>query len=336
MSESSRMTLQEYHEFVLRKEANQEAILLRLVRMYDYDPQAAIKLMRLDNASRGIGSDAGEVLDCIKRAIEYQKPLDETNLQEELGDVLYRIEQCASAIGLTIQDLIESNRRKLDERYREGFTNQEADEVNRDRAAERQAIEMPLEVLDDLWPTLNDVLEAKMKGWIASSEHSTPPDLPFLVLPGDVSRNWAARWIPMTVAGQSIRVPHWLRERMDQIDTERLAARMNPHPDIASRVDDPLPRPEQTGQGWAETPVETVGTGGAPVIQEPNASFGDGLKRDDDNSYSRLCRVCEKVRVHLDNSLHICPNCAALARGAGVSLEDAVLYAEGMRRMKQN
>jgi NTP pyrophosphatase (non-canonical NTP hydrolase) len=126
----------EYTEFVLSKQADQLKILHRLASHGDY----GVKAMQLDNAARGMADDVGEVNGCIKKYIEYGQPLDEVNLLEELGDVLWRIGQAAAAIGKTLQDVIDANVRKLNKRYKGALTEAEALESNRNREAEKKAI----------------------------------------------------------------------------------------------------------------------------------------------------------------------------------------------------
>lgn len=134
LGENPGMTTYEYTQFVREKQADQGKILQRLFR----DDEYRLKAMQLDNAARGMAGDVGEVNSCVQKFIEYGKPLDEVNLIEELGDVLWRICQAADAIGKNLQDVIDANVRKLNARYKGKLTEHEA--LNRNLEAEKAAI----------------------------------------------------------------------------------------------------------------------------------------------------------------------------------------------------
>lgn len=127
------MNAAEYQRAALRTEADQEAILNRLAAL---GPQA----MRLDNAARGLAADAGEVATAVLRHIEYGRPLDLVNLEEEVGDCLWRLAQVCAAAGFTLADAMESNLRKLSVRYPDRYEDARAAEAGRDRAAEAAAV----------------------------------------------------------------------------------------------------------------------------------------------------------------------------------------------------
>src|SRR6187551_2079419 len=48
----------------------------------------------LMHAAIGIASEGGEILDCVKKYIIYNKDLDRDNLIEELGDMEFFMQQC--------------------------------------------------------------------------------------------------------------------------------------------------------------------------------------------------------------------------------------------------
>jgi NTP pyrophosphatase (non-canonical NTP hydrolase) len=87
----------------------------------------------------GLATEAGEFLDAVKKTIFYCKDFDRINAKEELGDVLWYVALGASALGLTLDDLMESNIAKLKIRYPEEFAAQLA--LNRDLEAERRSLE---------------------------------------------------------------------------------------------------------------------------------------------------------------------------------------------------
>lgn len=127
------MQANEYQALALRTEADQQKILDRLVQL---GPQA----MRLDNAVRGLANDTGEVCNSVKNYIEYGKPLDVSNLMEELGDCCWRIAQACAATGITFEEVLKANVRKLQVRYPQKYSDAQADPEARNKAAEMEAV----------------------------------------------------------------------------------------------------------------------------------------------------------------------------------------------------
>lgn len=68
----------------------------------------------------GISGEAGELLDAIKKAVIYNKPLDRENVIEELGDLEFYMEGLRAELGITREQTIESNIAKLGVRYSSG------------------------------------------------------------------------------------------------------------------------------------------------------------------------------------------------------------------------
>lgn len=127
------MTPNEYQRLAMEKEADQGVIRQRI---YDNGLMAT----RLENAARGLSDDAGELSSAVKKWLEYGQPLDKINVEEEIGDCLWRLAQACQAIGITLEEAMESNLRKLGIRYKNRLTEVEAAEENRDRDAEREVI----------------------------------------------------------------------------------------------------------------------------------------------------------------------------------------------------
>ena len=65
----------------------------------------------------GISGEAGELLDAIKKAAIYRKPLDVHNVKEEIGDVLFYITGLLHSIGIDMETVIAENVAKLSLRY---------------------------------------------------------------------------------------------------------------------------------------------------------------------------------------------------------------------------
>lgn len=98
------------------------------------------RLAHLLHGAIGLQTEAGEILDAVKKALIYGKPLDEVNVKEELGDVYHYAEYCNTAIGSTREQCEAANVAKLQKRYPNGFN--EKDAVNRNLDAERVALEV--------------------------------------------------------------------------------------------------------------------------------------------------------------------------------------------------
>lgn len=94
---------------------------------------------RLLHAALGIQTEAGEFADPVKKWVFYGREIDETNMVEELGDLLWYIAIAADALGTSIEECQRRNIAKLRARYPERFT--EADAITRDLDAERQELE---------------------------------------------------------------------------------------------------------------------------------------------------------------------------------------------------
>lgn len=117
------------------------------------DRQACSARLRTDesvdliHASMGISDEAGEFSSAVKRAVYYGKPLDRVNAIEELGDLLWYINLAAKTLGVNLDLVMAANLRKLRTRYGVRFTEAQAHE--RDRNAERKALESVAQPVPD-------------------------------------------------------------------------------------------------------------------------------------------------------------------------------------------
>ena len=91
----------------------------------------------------GISGEAGELLDAVKKATIYRKPVDIDNIIEELGDIEFYLEGLRCELNLTREMTLKANMAKLAKRY-EGFKYS-------DQAAQDRADKEPTEV-HILWP----------------------------------------------------------------------------------------------------------------------------------------------------------------------------------------
>jgi NTP pyrophosphatase (non-canonical NTP hydrolase) len=65
----------------------------------------------------GASGEAGELLDAIKKAVIYRKPLDLANVREECGDILFYVTGLLDSIGCGLDEIITENIEKLSLRY---------------------------------------------------------------------------------------------------------------------------------------------------------------------------------------------------------------------------
>jgi NTP pyrophosphatase (non-canonical NTP hydrolase) len=64
-----------------------------------------------------IMGEAGELFDAIKKHVIYHKPMDIENVIEELGDIEFYLEGLRSGLGITREETISANIKKLSVRY---------------------------------------------------------------------------------------------------------------------------------------------------------------------------------------------------------------------------
>ena len=75
----------------------------------------------------GIAGESGELLDAVKKAAIYCKPIDRDNVIEELGDLEFYMEGLRQGLHITREECLEDNISKLSKRYASGaFSNKEA------------------------------------------------------------------------------------------------------------------------------------------------------------------------------------------------------------------
>ncbi len=104
-------------------------------------------MMRLEHSLMGIVTEAGELMDQLKKHIVYGKELDLVNLAEECGDVFWYLALCISTLAELMgrdpveleQSIKQINIAKLKARYPEKFT--ETDAVIRNLTAERDILD---------------------------------------------------------------------------------------------------------------------------------------------------------------------------------------------------
>ena len=97
------------------------------------------RIMRLLHGAIGASTESAEMLDALKKHIFYGTELDIVNIEEEVGDLLYYCAIICDELNLTLDKVCVKNIDKLQKRYPNKFTKDDA--VNRDLKAEREILE---------------------------------------------------------------------------------------------------------------------------------------------------------------------------------------------------
>lgn len=91
------------------------------------------------HGAMGVCTEAGEIMDVVKKKVFYGKEPDLVNLREEAGDLMWYLAVLARAAGMTLDDIAQLNIAKLRARYPVKFNEVQA--LNRNLEAERAALE---------------------------------------------------------------------------------------------------------------------------------------------------------------------------------------------------
>lgn len=84
----------------------------------------------LINGVMGLCGESGEAIDLVKKHLAQGHELDRGRLAKELGDIAWYLAETATAIGYSLEDILQMNIDKLKARYPEGFAVERS--VNRD------------------------------------------------------------------------------------------------------------------------------------------------------------------------------------------------------------
>lgn len=98
------MTINEYQELAmttLNKDLNKKDILI--------------------NGVMGLCGESGEAIDIVKKHLAQGHELDREHLIKELGDIAWYLAETATALDVTLEEVLSGNIEKLKKRYPEGF-----------------------------------------------------------------------------------------------------------------------------------------------------------------------------------------------------------------------
>jgi NTP pyrophosphatase (non-canonical NTP hydrolase) len=94
---------------------------------------------RIEHAIYGLVTEAGEMMDALKKSKIYGKDLDTTNLIEEAGDLMWYLSVLSDDLDVSFEDIWEINIKKLTARYPDKYSHERA--LNRDLDIERKILE---------------------------------------------------------------------------------------------------------------------------------------------------------------------------------------------------
>ena len=75
----------------------------------------------LINSVMGLCGESGEAIDIVKKWLAQGHDLDKDHLAKELGDIAWYLAEAATAIDLSLEDILQANLDKLKKRYQQGF-----------------------------------------------------------------------------------------------------------------------------------------------------------------------------------------------------------------------
>lgn len=98
------MTINEYQELAMRtlnKDLNKRDVLI--------------------NGVMGLCGESGEAIDIVKKHLAQGHELDREHLIKELGDIAWYLAETATALDVTLEEVLQGNIDKLKKRYPDGF-----------------------------------------------------------------------------------------------------------------------------------------------------------------------------------------------------------------------
>lgn len=99
--------------------------------------RAVLKNKGADNIHMlfGMITEVGELMDAFKKEMAYGKEVDWVNVKEEVGDLMWYIAGFCNVNGFDLEEILETNVKKLQARYPDKFDSNKA--INRDIEKER-------------------------------------------------------------------------------------------------------------------------------------------------------------------------------------------------------
>ena len=91
-------------------------------RIGELDREGA-NIERLLTSGVGINAEGGEFLEIVKKMVFQGKPWNEDNREHliiELGDIMWYVAQATQSLGISMEEVLDTNIRKLSKRYPKG------------------------------------------------------------------------------------------------------------------------------------------------------------------------------------------------------------------------
>ena len=88
-------------------------------RLGELDREGA-NIERLTTAGVGLAAESGEFLEIVKKMVFQGKPWNDANREHliiELGDIMWYVAQATQSLGVSFEDVIARNVKKLEKRY---------------------------------------------------------------------------------------------------------------------------------------------------------------------------------------------------------------------------
>ena len=80
----------------------------------------------LINGVMGLCGESGEAIDIVKKHLHQGHPLDREALIKELGDIAWYLAETATALDVSLEEVMARNIEKLKKRYPEGFSSEQS------------------------------------------------------------------------------------------------------------------------------------------------------------------------------------------------------------------
>jgi NTP pyrophosphatase (non-canonical NTP hydrolase) len=116
----SKINFDRYEEFVSAVTSDCSTNFVDFAdRIGELDREGA-NIERLLTAGVGINAEGGEFLEIIKKMVFQGKPWNSDNREHliiELGDIMWYVAQATMALGVSFDDVIATNVKKLEKRY---------------------------------------------------------------------------------------------------------------------------------------------------------------------------------------------------------------------------
>ena len=114
---------EQYEKFVDADTSDSSKDFVALAdRLVELDREGA-NIERLTTAGVGLAAESGEFLEIVKKMVFQGKPWNDANREHliiELGDIMWYIAQATQSLGVSFEDVIATNVKKLEKRYPSG------------------------------------------------------------------------------------------------------------------------------------------------------------------------------------------------------------------------